>query len=399
MNARSAARVGRALSCLVATLAVFAPVAQANTLQVVAQFSGGDGASPLAGLVKTKSGQLFGTAAEGGKVANCVTGCGTIYRLTPAMKITPVVKLSGAGRSPGHFPAGGLLEAADGWLYGTTAYSVEQSGCPDGCGTVYRTDAKGNVTTVARLTREVGANSYSELVQLADGTFYGTAMRGGTSTNCIGGEYGCGTVFSVAADGKVKALVQFDGANGAYPSGPLVVKNGNLFGTTSYGGTDNAGTVFRVTPEGKFKTLVSFDDAEHGRGPSGGLVVGADGNFYGTTVLGGEFDHGTVFRLTPGGVLTTLVSFRGQPDGGRPAGPLTLGWDGNFYGATTEGGDMDRGTLFRVTPQGSLTTLITMDDMSPFPKGRLLQDEPGVFYGVADTFGVIYRLTVEFAGD
>lgn len=397
MSARSSVRPSRVLSCLAASLVVMAPLAQAAaTVEVVAEFNGGNGATPVSGLMKTKDGQLFGTAAEGGKLTNCVTGCGTVYRFTPEMKISPVVKLSGAGRTPGHFPAGGLLEAADGWLYGTTAYSPEQAGCAEGCGTIYRTDPQGKVTTVARMTRDVGANSYSELVQLADGTLYGTAMRGGTFTSCLSGEYGCGTVFSVSADGKVKALVQFDGANGAYPRGALVAKNGNLFGATTYGGAANAGTVFRVTPAGKFKTLVSFDGAGQGSGPQGGLVIGADGNFYGTTVLGGEFGHGTVFRLTPAGMLTTLVSFRGRPDGGRPSGPLTLGSDGNFYGATSEGGENDHGALFRVTPQGKLTLLMSMDGTTiSHPNGRLLEDRPGVFYGVANTFGSIFRLTVD----
>src|ERR1700675_2560578 len=124
-------------------------------------------------------------------------------------------------------------------------------------------------------------------------------------------------------------------------------------------GASTARTV-AATPSGQvLTTLVSFDGSD-GAEPLSSLIEGADGNFYGTTYGGGTNGEGTVFKITPTGSLATLYSFCSQAscaDGELPYAGLVQGSDGNFYGTTLEGGANGGGTVFKITPAGSLTTL------------------------------------------
>src|SRR5579859_1793527 len=177
----------------------------------------------------------------------------------------------------------------------------------------------------------------------------------------------CAAMTIPAAAQTFTTLVQFDAnTDGSGPElGALVQgRDGNLYGTTA-GGTSNsgAGTVFKMTPDGTLTTIYYFclSDCADGSTPVAGLVLGTDGNFYGTTPLGGDlncgfpYGCGTVFKMTPAGVLTTLHTFVGQFDGAGPHGGLVQGLNGNFYGTTgSEGGD---GTVFKITPSGTLTTV------------------------------------------
>src|SRR5687767_11542562 len=127
---------------------------------------------------------------------------------------------------------------------------------------------------------------------------------------------------------------------GGSPHAELVQgSDGNFYGTTAEGGSGDSGTVFRMTPAGALTTLVEFADGTNtGQYPRAGLVQGSDGNFYGTTAEGGANDYGTVFRMTPAGVVTTLLEFSGKgfPNkGSRPDARLVEGTDGNFYGSTS----------------------------------------------------------------
>jgi uncharacterized repeat protein (TIGR03803 family) len=156
------------------------------------------------------------------------------------------------------------------------------------------------------------------------------------------------------------SLVSFATTNGGVPEAGLVLgQDGNFYGTTSWGGptgAGNHGTVFRVSPAGLLTTLVAFT-GPNGAAPYGGLVLGNDGSFYGTTSGGGSGGNGTVFRMSPDGVLTTLVSFSG-PNGASPHGDLAFGPDGNLYGLTTEGGPGGGGTVFRVPIMPTLTGVV-----------------------------------------
>ena len=219
-----------------------------------------------------------------------------------------------------------------------------------------------------------GATPYAGLVQATDGNFYATTYAGGTSGNCQGG---CGTVFKITPGGTLTTLHSFDWYDGASPTGALVQgTDGNFYGTT-YGGGANQyyGTVFKITPSGTLTSLYSFcaqANCADGAMPYAGLLQASDGNFYGTTLEGGANSGcslgsgtcGTVFKITPGGTLTTLYSFCAQPgcaDGGNPYAGLVRGSDGNFYGTTFGRGANGYGTVFKITPAGALTTLHSFD--------------------------------------
>lgn len=149
-----------------------------------------------------------------------------------------------------------------------------------------------------------------------------------------------------------------NGADGANPRATLVQGNdGNYYGTTSGDNNNSLGTVFRITPSGTLTTLHTITSGANGGTPYAGLVQGSDGSFYGTTYASNDSNgigDGTVFRITPGGTLTTLYAFTSGPDGSTPKAALVQGSDGNFYGTTGESyGGNSFGTVFRITPGGS----------------------------------------------
>jgi uncharacterized repeat protein (TIGR03803 family) len=197
-------------------------------------------------------------------------------------------------------------------------------------------------------------------------------------------------------------LVRFNGANGSDPVSALVQGiDGNFYGTTFSGGAYNYGTVFRVTPEGRATTLHSFDLTD-GANPQAALVQGTDGNFYGTTSdlsvsLGccSYSNDGTVFKITPEGVLTTLHTFM-WTDGANPMASLVQGTDGDFYGTTPNGGLFNfsdgGGTVFKITSQGVFTRLYRFNSRSYSPQNALIQATNGNFYGTTEG-GTIYEIT------
>ena len=192
------------------------------------------------------------------------------------------------------------------------------------------------------------------------------------------------------------SLESFNGANGSGPGFVSLVRgdNGNFYGTTGFGGANDHGTVFKVTPTGELSTLYSFcaqTNCTDGALPSAGLVLGRDGNFYGTTSGGGAYlYYGTVFKITPVGALTTLHSFQAYPtDGDAPVAALVQGSDGNFYGTTELGGSGTFGTVFKITPSGVLTTLYNFSDGAHgwYPYAGLVQGSDGNFYGTTFSGG------------
>ena len=204
------------------------------------------------------------------------------------------------------------------------------------------------LTTLANFVGPNGANPlFAPLAQGTDGNLYGTTQAGGAHQQ--------GTVFKVTPAGTLTTLHSFCGqscADGAAPFAGLVLGNdGNFYGTTEAGGTNNEGTVFKMTPQGTLTTLHSFN-IEDGSNPYAGLVQATDGNFYGTTQSGGAHLLGTVFKMTPRGALTTLHSFN-LTDGSSPEAPLIQGTDGNLYSTTynggSGGGDAPVRAVFRVS--------------------------------------------------
>jgi uncharacterized repeat protein (TIGR03803 family) len=360
--------------------------ANAQTDTVLYSFgnSTNDGFDPVAPLVQGSDGNFYGTTYIGG-----VENYGTIFQISPSGTYTTlysfdVVPYDGAS------PYAGLVQGRDGNFYGTTQY-----GGTNYDGTVFRISPSGNYTNLHSFNNSPdGANPLAGLVQGSDGNFYGTTQNGGTSGNC---EFGCGTVFRISPSGTETTLYSFVGSpsDGSGPEAGLVQgRDGNFYGTTEHGGKygPGYGTLFRLSLGGSYTNLHSFgSSANDGTYPAAALVQGSDGNLYGTTLNGGTSGPGTVFRLSPSGTYTSLYSFVGFPsnDG---EGPNTLlqGSDGNFYGTTDAGGTSGNGTVFRISPSGNYTNLYSFngspDGATPQQAG-LVQGSDGNFYGTTTAGG------------
>jgi uncharacterized repeat protein (TIGR03803 family) len=205
--------------------------------------------------------------------------------------------------------------------------------------------------------------------------------------------------YTINTPTPLSVVYNFPGATGgvAPVAGLVLASDGNFYGTTQVGGSSNNGTVFKMTPAGVLTTLVAFSGA-NGANPYAALIQGSDGNFYGTTYFGGSSNNGTVFKMTPAGVLTTLVSFSGA-NGQNPVPALVQGSDGNFYGTTEYGGGSNDGTVFKMTPTGILTTLVTFNGLNGATVyAGLVQGSDGNFYGATSdgggsSDGTIFRMT------
>jgi len=292
--------------------------------------------------VQATDGNFYGTTPDGGP-----KDAGTVFRITPKGALTTLYNFcSQAQCNDGDGPTGGMIQATDGNFYGTTP-----GGGTNNNGTIFKITAGGKLTTLYSF----GSPGFSgtSLVQGSDGSFYGTTSDGGAN--------GDGTVFKVTPKGKLTTLHTFDFTDGKFPYDALIqAADGNFYGTTYSGGSNDpqacegigCGTVFKITASGKLTTIYNFcaqTNCADGQWPSGSLVQATDGNFYGTTEAGGAHGTncpfgicGTVFKLTPGGKLTTLHSFAGT-DGSDPYSGLVQGTNGTFYGTTEMGADLSCG--------------------------------------------------------
>jgi uncharacterized repeat protein (TIGR03803 family) len=262
---------------------------------------------------------------------------------------------------------------------------------------------------------------FGSLVQGEDGELYGTTESGGVSPN------DGGTVFEITSVGALTTLYGFSTRHGAVPNGGLVLATGgSFFGTTTEGGhhgdrTSSEGTVFKVTPGGTLTTLYSFcaqTDCTDGEAPQASLIQASNGNFYGTTQMGGnpncaisDEGCGTVFEITSQGALTTLYSFctlTNCTDGAFLLGSVLQATDGNLYGTTESGGancipDGGCGTVFKLSLSGTLTTLYSFcaqpscsDGQHPY--AGLIQATNGNLYGTtvgggANNYGTVFEIT------
>jgi uncharacterized repeat protein (TIGR03803 family) len=291
----------------------------------------------------------------------------------------------------GSAPYSPLVQATDGNLYGTASYGATSDG------SVFRIGLDGTLTTLHTFEGPDGDTPYAGLVQATDRNFYG-------ATN-IGGANGHGTVFKIGPSGMLTTIYSFCAqsgcADGANPYSRLLqAVDGSLYGTTSLGGANSlcknnglkvaCGTIFKIAPGGALTTFYSFcprSGCTDGAFPYAALIQGADGNLYGTTTYGGAYGSGTVFKITSRGALTTLYSFcsqNGCADGEYPYGALVQGADGSLYGTTAQGGANGGGygTVFAITLQGMLKTLHSFDGTDgSHPNQGLVQATDGNFYG------------------
>jgi uncharacterized repeat protein (TIGR03803 family) len=265
-----------------------------------------DGSYLMAGVIEGTDGNFYGTTSQGG-----ANNRGTIFKMTRAGKLTTLYSFcSQINCSDGSFPWAGLLQATDGNLYGTTLQGIPQAGVISG-GTVFKITTAGTFTTLYTFCSQAnctdGAGSKAGLVQAADGNLYGTTNIGGDNAFC---PFGCGTLFKITTAGELTTLYDFcsqascdDGAN---PQATLVQgTDGNFYGVTEIGGTNNAGTTFAISPAGTLTTLSNFASANGISPEAQGLIQATNGSFYGTTDIGGtgscgNVGCGTVFGLNVG---------------------------------------------------------------------------------------------------
>ncbi|MEO7100834.1 MAG: choice-of-anchor tandem repeat GloVer-containing protein [Luteolibacter sp.] len=279
--------------------------------------------NPRAPFIQGSDNFLYGTSGNGGAY-----NAGTIFKMTSAGIRTTVHDFDVTN---GSFPVGSLVRLEDGSVYGVTS-----NGGDNQKGTVFRMQASGSFSTLQSLSTATGYRPSAGLTKGAGSILYGTAYSGGANNY--------GTIFKIDSQNALSVLVNFNGINGSYPASELVKgTDGNYYGTTDGGGTYGDGTAFVMTPAGQLTALYSFRDGLGPKISQPGLALGPDGNFYSVTKGGGNSDGvGTLYRLTPGGVLSVIVNFN-WANGSYPDAPLAVGIDGNLYGATSSGGTTSTG--------------------------------------------------------
>jgi uncharacterized repeat protein (TIGR03803 family) len=355
--------------------------------------AGGEGVDDSASLVEGSDGNFYGSAFAGGSA-----GYGAIFKLTPSGSIAGLYSFcaqpgneDGENCPDGATPYTGLIEDAAGDFYGAAKVPDASSFNDE----VFKLSPSGKVTVLSGLCNPADscttypwgdvnavALNPSAVIQGSDGNFYATSSRGGVGFSNYTSDLG--SVVKITPDGEFSLLYSFCSANeynfpcpdGVYPWGALVEGNdGNFYGTTSGGCsspdpacTEGYGTVFKLTPTGTLTTIYTFCSqggaiCADGSTPWGSLVLGSDGAFWGTTQYGGayksakigaaEYGAGTIFRITADGSLTTVYNFCGQggsacTDGADPQSGLVQSSDGNFYGVTSAGGAHGNGTAFQL---------------------------------------------------
>jgi uncharacterized repeat protein (TIGR03803 family) len=317
--------------------------------------------------------------------AAALTGIGRQNALAQTAEVQALITFDVTN---GASPRAKLCLGPDGNFYGTTS----SGGTNGGYGTIFKVTTNGFLTSMVSFSGTNGADSQSGLTLGSDGSFYGTTVDGGTN-----GDYG--TVFKVTTNGVLTSLLSFANTNGAYPyAGLTLASNGNFYGTTYLGGSNQLGTIFGMTTNGVLTSLVSFANTNGGN-PHAGLTVGNDGELYGMTTSGGtNGGYGTVFKVTTNGQLTSLVGFA-NTNGAYPQSVLICGNDNNLYGTTYFGGSNSLGTVFRMTTNGVLTSLVSFaGNNGANPVAGLVLGSDGNFYGTtyaggSSNLGTVFRMT------
>jgi uncharacterized repeat protein (TIGR03803 family) len=352
-------------------------------------FTGGaDGGVPEASVIGDGAGNLYGTTNSGG-----ASNAGVVFRLNAKGQET--VLYSFTGGADGGYPYSGVIRDAAGNLYGTTTYG----GGAD-LGVVYKVDASGHETVLHSFTGAAdGGHPNAGLILDAKGNLYGTAVNSGA-------EYG-GVVFRMDPMGNETVLHSFSGEDGVEPYAGLIGDGaGNLYGTTFYGGTTGNGVVYKLDAKGNETVLYNFTGGADGGEPQSGVILDAEGNLYGTTLLGGTGDCpegcGVAYKLDAIGQESVLHSFTGGADGANGYGDpgLIRDTEGNLYGATSNGGGpASAGVLFELDPAGQESVLYTFPSGSDGanPHAGVIGDGKGNLYGTTYSggpanAGVVYQV-------
>jgi uncharacterized repeat protein (TIGR03803 family) len=328
-----------------------------------------------------QSGVVYGTVASGG------TGSGFIFAFPIRTKqFSDIHDFNGT--SEGSFPDGGLNSDIAGNLYGATALGGSASG-----GTLFKLDTSHVLTVLHNFgLGSDGAQPRQGLARTTAGMIFGST-RIGTPNNA-------GNIFQLKADGTYTAFYHFlSGNDGHCPySGITRDAHGNIYGTTWGGnsGGNPTGSVFKLTPTGVLKTLYVFKNQNDGEWPDVAPTVDGVGNVYGVSRRkDGNNYAGAIWKIDPQGNFTVLYNLNGTPDGSNgatdgyfPNAPLVIGADGNLYGTTLQGGTSGYGVLFRITPSGTYAvvhnfTYVTGDGANP--SGSLVVNGSKIYGGTSNT--------------
>lgn len=384
------------MAFVTAVFAAGAIAASAQSFTTVATFEGPNGNQPMyVSLVQGTDGYLYGTTVDGG-----LNSRGTVFKVSRTGNIKVLYNFcSQSNCADGAWPYSGVVQGWDGAFYGTTTGGGV---CASGfnCGTVFKLTALGALTALHEFCSEAlcsdGSFPVASLVQANNGNFYGTTQSNGE---------GAGTIFAITPQGALTTLGSLGGPLGYWPFGAMIQANdGDLYGTTSGGGA-YCGTVFKMPVTGSPTVLFDFEGGGAGAGctPYGTLLQGSDGLFYGTS----SSYPGIAFRMTPAGIPTHLYGFpssEADPYSGFVQGP-----DGNLYGTTYYGGSSPNcaaygcGTVYQMTPDGTVTILHTFDlTDGAHPDGGLLLATNGLLYGTTSEggnpgVGTIYSINMGFA--
>ena len=316
-----------------------------------------DGQSPYGSLSIDSSGNLWGTTVAGSASCavdtgdgGCDTAPGAVFKLSPDGS-TETVMASFTGTN-GSKPVGGLVQDSAGNFWGVTTY-----GGTYGQGTVFKMTPSGTLTVVHSFTSSGndGNQPYTQALAVdASGNLYGTTQRGGW--------YGCGAAFKIASPATSPAFSVINNFqySPCFALGGLTYSNGNLYGATEFGGDNGTGDVYKMSVSGQVTELYSFQQGSDGYNPVGRVAVDSSGNVYGTTTAGGSHGVGFIYKVPPAGLgdgsLTPLYSFNNSTDGFSANGVM-IGSDGNLYGTNAQNGPGSFGTMWSWgLSAGSLTT-------------------------------------------
>jgi uncharacterized repeat protein (TIGR03803 family) len=337
-----------------------------------------DGAGPISGLIADSAGNLYGTANSGG--GNC--SCGVVFKIAPGGIET--VLYTFVGGNNGIDPVGSLVMDSKGNLYGAA------DGGENNAGVVFKVGGNGGEKTLYMFSGgSDGAYPSGALIADKKGNLYGMTAAGGA--------YGYGTVFELAPNGTESVLYSFaGGTDGLAPTGGLISdKAGNFYGATNGGGSGHNGIVFKLAPGGVETVLYAFGGGSDGGQPAAGVIADKAGNLDGTAEYGGTDDGGVVFKITPEGTETVLYTFCSETDcddGDNPTAGVIMGKNGDLYGTTSLGGGNNPGgdgVVFKVTPEGKEAVLHAFDYQTGdgvFPDSALLELKND-FYGTTSNGG------------
>jgi uncharacterized repeat protein (TIGR03803 family) len=256
-------------------------------------------------------------------------------------------------------------------------YGGSYRGGANNLGAMFRLTPAGTVTVIYSLTSADGGPTYPNPILGDDGNLYGT---------CSQGSAGNGYVFKLTPSGTFTHLHDFSGTDGSlsgsvgFAGGIIQGANGLLYGITSSGGASGGGTFYQITTSGTLTTIYNFNNAADSVSQPYGITEGTNGVFYGVALSPGA---GVFFSLTKAGVLTVLHNFNNDTNGGYSPSGLLQGFDGNFYGITITGGANNEGTVYKMTPSGTVTILHSFNqttDQVSYPQSTLLQAPNGNFY-------------------